>query len=682
MQSVGWYARRLLSMSPDEIAWRVRASVRDAIDRPRLALGLHPRPARAALEGPGSFAPGFRVCDVPVGEWARSAAADERQWCRQLAERAEPLAKHRLTFFDLVDADLGDPIDWNRDHAAGVAAPMRYAPLIDYRDVRVTGDCKLVWEPNRHHHLVVLARAYRATGERRYAEAVLEQLASWWDQNPFGYGMNWRSPLEMGVRLVNWVWATDLIRESGLLTGPILGRLLSSAYQHLWEIARKFSRGSSANNHLIGEAAGVFVGASYFRHFPEAARWREQAWGILGQEIERQSHADGGGREQATGYQLFVLQFFLVSAVVAERTGMPVPVGYRQRLEAMIHFLAALAGGGRVPMIGDADDGYVLDLARGRGDLDGMLCAGAILFDRADFKAQAGGYTESARWLLGASGRARLAALPARSSPLASRAFPETGLYLLQCGAGGERISVTMDCGELGLGPIAAHGHADALAFTLRVSGVDVFVDPGTYDYFTFPEWREYFRSTRAHNTVEVDGADQSEMLGKFLWGRRAEARCVAWAPAAQGGRVVGEHDGYARLPDPVRHRRAIELDGGARVVTIRDEIEARGRHRVVLAFHLAEHCRVSAAGPGEFVVAVAGAALRLRLDARLSARALRGSEAPIAGWVSRGYHRRTPSPTILASSDIEGDTALVCRIDIGPPVGGAGAAGRNGDHG
>src|SRR5262245_37126789 len=259
MQSLGWYVRRLRSMSGREIAWRLRAGLRDAVDRPRLALRLYPRSDRAMPAGQQAFAPGFRVSDLEIGEWMRpAAAAGEREWCHRLVQRADAIAQHRLSFFDLVDRDLGHPIDWNRDHSTGVAAPARYAAFIDYRDFRVTGDCKVVWEPNRHHHLVVLGRAYRATGDRRYAEALVEQLGSWWQQCPFGYGMNWRSPLELGVRLINWVWATDLILESEAMTHASRAQLLHFAHLHLWDITRKLSSGSSANNHLIGEAAGIF----------------------------------------------------------------------------------------------------------------------------------------------------------------------------------------------------------------------------------------------------------------------------------------------------------------------------------------------------------------------------------------------------------------------------------------
>jgi len=248
-------------MSAGEVAWRAVGRLRDAELWGRLALRLEPRPRASDPGDAGACAdPGFRVCDLRVGEWAVPERDEERQWRDRLVAHAEQVARHRLSFFDLVDRHLGDPIDWNRDHGSGRKAPLRFAPLVDYRDYDVTGDAKVVWEPNRHHHLVVLGRAYRATGDVRFAAVLVEQLESWLEQCPFGRGMNWRSPLELAIRLINWVWAIDLIRESGLVTGKFQNRLRHTVYLHLWEITRKYSRGSSANNHRIGEAAGVFIG--------------------------------------------------------------------------------------------------------------------------------------------------------------------------------------------------------------------------------------------------------------------------------------------------------------------------------------------------------------------------------------------------------------------------------------
>ncbi|UCD51800.1 MAG: alginate lyase family protein [Phycisphaerales bacterium] len=591
-----------------------------------------------------------------------------------LLRRATQIAENSLSFFDLKDAHLGDPIVWNRDHKRGQDTPLAVSSTVDYRDVAEAGDCKFVWEPNRHHQLVVLARAYRLSGETRFAQAVAGQLRSWLDQNPYGLGMNWRSGLELGIRLINWVWALDLIRESNMIDEALRTRLLDSVARHVWEIDRKYSRGSSVNNHLIGEAAGVFTATSYFRNLKHAARWRARSWGILNQEITNQTFADGGTREQAIGYHLFVVQFFVAAGIVARATGTDFPGSYWSRLEKMFEFLAVLsAGGDCLPAFGDGDDGYVLDLGDHPRRVQEWLAVGAALFGRSDFKAAAGRCSEPVAWLLGESGLDRFETLPDdHKKPCRSTALAETGYYLLQHGAGDapDRISAVFDCGPLGMGTLAAHGHADALSFTLRAFGRDVLVDPGTYDYFSYPQWREYLRSTRAHNTVVIDGADQSEMLGLFLWGRRARARCLAWEPSETGGRVTGEHDGYRRLDDPVTHRRTLALDGGARLLTVRDEIEAQGRHNVQICLHVAERCEVRPAGENRFAVDVGPGVVTIEMDRQLAVETYRGSEDPIFGWVSRGYHQKEAGTTLVGRCTADGSMSLQCRIEIGDSKG------------
>ncbi len=675
MQTLDWYCRRLKAMSPGEIAWRLRSSLRDRVDRLFLRRRQQAREPATFLNGDtGQAWPDFRVCDRTVGEAAESERCNrlERTWQDALLDRAEEIVSHRLSFFDLTDKYLGDPIVWNRDHKRDQDTPMTFCPALDYRDVGEAGDCKFVWEPNRHHQLVVLGRAYRVSGDIRFAQAVAEQLDSWLQQNPYGLGMNWRSGLELGIRLVNWVWALDLIKESGAISDALNQRLLDSISRHMWEIDRKYSRGSSANNHLIGEAAGVFIAASYFKTLKHAAEWRERSWETLNRQITNQTHPDGGTQEQAIGYHLFVIQFFVAAGLVARATNRDFPRAYWSRLEKMFEFMAVLGeGGDALPAFGDGDDGYVLDLGNDPRSVKEWLAVGAALFGRADLKALAGGFSEPAEWLLGKSGRQRFEEISeSEKATIGSRVLGDTGYYLLQHGQqeGPDRISVMFDCGPLGMGALAAHGHADALSFTLRAFGRDILVDPGTYDYFSYPEWREYFRSTRAHNTVRVDGQDQSEMLGLFLWGRRANAQCVMWQPSDDGGRVAGEHDGYVCLPDPVTHRRTLELDGAQRSLVVRDDIIARDRHEIEVFFHLAEHCTATPADENRFLIDAGVGTVTLEMDSRLAAQVFQGSEDPIGGWVSRGYHRKEVGTTLVGRGTCEGKAFFICRIDIGVP--------------
>jgi hypothetical protein len=655
-------------MSPEEAGRRLVDAARDAADGLRVSLGWKPRPPAGLL---GAAEPPFRVSDLRVGEWGSAPpGSPEAGWRERLVQAADDVAAHRLTFFDLSRHHLGDPIDWNRDPKSGRRAPLRFGRWVDYRDYSSAGDCKFVWEPNRHHHLVVLGRAYRATGDERYAHALFDQLGSWLDACPFGKGMNWRSTLELGIRLINWVWALDLVRETGLPREPLRSRILDSAFHHTWEIARRYSSGSSANNHLIGEAAGVFVATAYIPGLDTGRRLHEESRGILAREILRQTHGDGGGREQAIGYQLFVTQFFLVVDAVARAIGHPMPKAFDVRLAQMLGFVGSMGqGGDRLPSFGDADDGYVLDLGGGAGDRRPWLCAGALRFASPDLAREAGGFDETARWLVGRDAAARFEALRLQGGKgrLASAAFAESGYYLLQAEEreGDATVSVVFDCGDIGFGSIAAHGHADALSFTLRAFGEDVLVDPGTYDYFSYPEWRRYFRSTRAHNTVEVDSRDQSSQEGPFLWGERARARCLSWEPRADGGRVSGEHDGYRGLADPVVHRRTLALGGTPPALVVTDEVLARVPHDVAVFFHAAETAGVTRIGEHCFDIRLRSGTARLTLDPRLRVELLRGSTNPLGGWVSRGYHRRSPSTTVVGRIRGEGDLTSTCRVEI-----------------
>jgi len=674
-------------MSGQEVAWRLWSAVRNESDTLLARIRRGPRPLKVVCDRQGAPSRSGNAARIVCAD-ARSSTSTfpgQREWNQRLARKADSIVDRRLSFFDLHDCHLGEPIRWNRDHKHNIASPMKPAAGIDYRDFETTGDCKYVWEPNRHHHLVVLGRAYLMSGDVRYARALVDQLTDWIGQNPFGMGMNWRSPLELAVRLINWVWAIDLIRDSGLLEGRFRDCLFNSVYQHIWEVVRKFSRGSSANNHLVGEAAGVFIASRYFGQFRNARRWQERGRDILLREIKAQTYLDGGSREQAIGYHLFVLQFFLLAGLVGRQVGEDLPRSYWSAVEKMFEFLGAIGeGGDALPMFGDADEGYVLDLGGERGDFREWMAVGAVLFKRADFKARARRYSETAWWLLGRDGREGWDSIDCPNvAALGSRAFPDSGYYLLQCGRrdATDRISAVFDCGDLGFKSIAAHAHADALSFTLRAFGKDVLVDPGTYDYFTYPRWRDYFRGTRAHNTVMIDDVDQSEMLGSFMWGKRAKARLIAWRPGEWGGEVVGEHDGYARLKDPVIHRRTLVLDGRSRRLTVRDHVFALGEHRLAVYFHLAEDCAVAPMGGNRYAVDVGSGRITIGLDPRLSVEMLSGSEAPTGGWVSRGYHRKAASTTLIGRCASSGHVSLLCRIEISD--GNADAASReDGGHG
>lgn len=671
MQSFSWYLQRIKAMSASEVLWRLQGKYIDIIDRYKIQNSIFPSLGDLLTnDARQEWEPKFRLSDIGVGEWINSENSDEILWCKGLTTSADQIVEHKLSYFHLDEHHHGNPIQWNKDHGNNITAPIHLAQKVDYRDFNETGDCKLVWEPNRHQHLVVLARAFRATGNQKYAESIKAQILSWLDQCPYGYGMNWRSPMELSIRLINWVWAIDLTWESSIFSNNFRDQVIYSIYLHLHEVTRKYSRGSSANNHLIGEAAGVFITANYFPQLPNAQKWQDESYDILCREIDLQTFEDGCNKEIALEYQFFVIQFFLLCGLVGKLCGREFPKAYWNKFEKQLCYIGHLHEGGGAPVFyGDADDGFVLNLGDPHTDPHPLLGAGVLLFDKPHFKDFAPNYTETLRWLFGKSGEEQFAATNADriSNRLTSHAFHDSGFYLLQSGhhKSDDRISVLFDCGPLGFGSIAAHGHADALSFTLTAFNENILIDPGTYDYFTYPEWRHYFKSTIAHNTIEIDGMSQSEILGLFLWGKRANATCLEWQPDDNGGTVAGEHDGYSLLKDPVIHRRKVQLKGNERVLLITDELICRGRHTIRVPFHFAPICKIKAIDSTHFRFTTPNGSGDMHIDECLSATLFRGYLRPTLGWASNGYHKKQPTPTLLATAEISGNTKLSFKISL-----------------
>jgi hypothetical protein len=648
-KTLRWRLNRLRCMTPVEVAHRA----------------LRAMLARAERAGM------VRAPTVPAPDLTMSGKAWVHRDAGVNPDRylaaADDLAHGRFDLFALRSLELGVPPRWNRDPKTGIEAPLIYGKLLDYRDPDLVGDIKYLWELNRHLHLVTLAQAYALSRKRRYYDALVEQLDSWFIACPYAMGPNWASALEAGIRLVNWALAWQLVQP--IKDEDFKARWLRSVYEHAHFIRHWFSAHSSANNHLLGEATGLYIAALTWPHWPDIREWGKVAKHIVEREALAQNAPDGVNREQTVWYQQFVLDMLLTSLLAGKANGESFSAAYESRVEAMLDYVAAIMDvGGSVPMFGDADDGHLvrLDPDPAFSPYRSALGLGALLFGRGDFKLKALALDDRARWLLGAGAAAEYDALPAQATRLPVRqSFAEGGYYILGADLDtSAEIRAVVDAGPLGYRSIAAHGHADALAFTLSVGGREFLVDPGTYAYHTQERWREYFRGTGAHNTVRIDGLDQSEQGGNFMWVKHARAGCGLWLSSAEKDTFEGWHDGYMRLADPVKHRRLLELDKRARRLVIEDSLTMAEEHEVELFFHCAEDCRVDAIAQG-YLIERDGIRLRLTLPAGGSAEVYRGSLAPLSGWISRGFDRRQPTSTIVWRAKLSALALLRTEIEI-----------------
>ncbi|MHC4627851.1 MAG: heparinase II/III family protein [Planctomycetota bacterium] len=646
-----WYYRRLKAMGPSEILWRVRRLAwqiwargnRKRWDKSYRRL----RAASTEMMDKVNFYgfSGVSPSDVPQ-EWIDSGIA-----------AADRLLQHRFNYLALGEISLGDEINWNHEYKRNIDTPLVFGPWMDYRDTESYGDFKYFWEVPRLQHLITLAKAYYLTDDEKYAQEVLGQLGQFVNQTPYLLGVSWTMPMEPAIRLISMSWITVFLKDYLRNHAEARSLIEQMVRSHVHYIVKNYAAYSSANNHLVAEAAGVFIAGICFAHIKGMRKHCQEAFRILSEQVEYQHHPDGVNKEQAIHYQMFAFDFFLLAGLLGRDNGLDFRRQYWQTLEKSAEFIAAVCNeDGHVLHIGDSDDGRAVVLSETSAtEAENILSTCAVLFQREDFKRKAGRFTEMSFWLTGEEGKRQFDSInEGTAANCESRRFDQGGYYVL---SGGKKshTKLIFDCGPLGLGSLAAHGHADSLSFILSAYGQLYFIDPGTYTYVASDPFRNYFRSTAAHNTVEVDGQNQSQIAGPFLWNNKARSYLEQWGSDASRDRVVGWHDGYRRLHDPVVHRRSIELDKNSEVVKIDDVLEGESSHQIAVHFHLAPQCRIDRLDQTRWLITSNGKTVELVTDDKLNCKVFSGSEEPIVGWASSTYEQKVPTNTLACEGAFEG---------------------------
>ncbi len=603
---------RACGMRPKELADRLRQQATARLDYVRYKAGLSFRPSvQAEVVRGASSVPDpkffFHAAEVPrLAFMMRELFPEETD---ALIDRAQRICQHRFDLLGYKDLDYGVEIDWHSDRIHGKRAPRRPWFQIHYLDFTEVGDSKVTWELNRHQHLVTLAKAYRITNEPKFALEIFRQWKHWCNDNLYPIGINWTSSLEVAFRSLAWIWVYYLLLGSPATPAGFRSDLVRELAVSGRHIESHLSTYFSPNTHLLGEGAALFFIGTLCPELRRARYWQNCGWTIVQQEAERQVRPDGFHFEQSTYYHTYALDFFLHCSVLASLNGIAIRPEFERTLKSMLDALYVLGRSGPIPRLGDDDGGRLFDSQRNQQNhLLDPLATGAVLFSRADFKSVAGGFREETLWLLGEAGKTEFDRLPAIALAGTSTEFQNTGLYVM---ADEDRKSqLVIDAGPQGADS-AGHGHADALSVTANLSGHALLIDSGTFAYVADGPERNRFRGTKAHNTMVVDGQDQVEPRGPFSWMSLPTVRAEKWIKGETFDFFVGSHDGYLRLPEPVRHRRFVFSRKG-RFWFIRDQALGIGKHQLELFWHIAPEFSASESdnatfrGPGASLCVVA----------------------------------------------------------------------------
>ncbi len=600
-------------------------------------------------------------------------------------QQADQLLNGQWKVFNVDRTDVNASVDYYIDPTTGRSAPSDvHAFRIDHRNESSIGNVKNIWELARHQHLTILAAAYATTKDSRYATRVADELTNYLQATPFCRGIHWTSGIEIGIRMISWVWvrrlladwpqANELFEDNPVFTEH-LGR------HHQWINAFP-AKGSSANNHLIAESCGTFIAANAFDIFERREQWRDQAASTLIKEFKQQTFNDGLNKELASDYHGFVLELVTAAYVEARLSRHPMADEVLPTLTKAFDALASIVDcNGDAHHQGDADQGRGLLLEASQFNRwPSLLASGAAIVKPASWWpeiAKTDLRTEAFRACVNDRSSSSTSRVTAERGQRRSSHFTDAGQTILRdIEPRPDEIWVRFDHGPHGYLSTAAHAHADSLSIEIRVGGIPIIVDPGTYCYHGEPEWRDYFRSTAAHSTVEVNGENQSQIQGPFLWGNHCSATFETCEGLDNGDIATcsANHQGYeARFG--VVHRRNVSLNRRQRSITICDELVGTGTQpstiaRVMFHFHpnITLHQLATTSSP---TILIEGFSInnhrqahhadqaKLDLDPSLSWSLSKGKTEPPLGWYSHILGHREPCWVLVGETQVEAKSSF-----------------------
>ena len=405
-------------------------------------------------------------------------------------------------------------------------------------------DIKYIWEPARFGWSFTLGRAYHLTGDERYPECFWRFFEKFHETNPVNRGLNWVSAQEVAIRLMAFVFASQIFSTSHHSTTSRISQLALSIAQHASRIPLSliYARAQN-NNHLLSEAAGLITASLALPDHPESPKWSKLGWKWLNHGLETQISEDGTYMQQSTNYHRLMLQLVLwISAIQGKANSEKQRISERATLniQRAIQWLFSLTDTqtGRVPNLGPNDGAYILPLAIAPfHDYRPVLQAASQAFlGKPAFKS--GRWDEMSQWI---ALRSHLSTFNVQPTNIFSTLHAARSWAYFRVARFHDRP-----------------GHADQLHLDLWWRGLNVAQDAGTYLYNADPPWENALTHTAVHNTVMVDGLEQMTRAGRFLYLDRAQAEIDEYQRAEDGAweKIIARHDGYRRLG--IVHQRTV----------------------------------------------------------------------------------------------------------------------------
>ncbi len=394
-----------------------------------------------------------------------------------------------------------------------------YPPYFCGEDInwgtRPVPDNEWVWQLNRMNFWNAMASAYWHTGDEKYAKEWCAQLVDWTIKNPNDkeHSYAWRS-IETGIRGNRWTALFQYFLDSPHFTPEVLVAFLNSCYDHAEFLMTKYS---SKSNWGLMEAEGMAFIALIFPEMKNSDKWLTEAVRRLNNEIDLQVYPDGQQRELAMGYHLGCIEWFIRTYDLAFTNGKTdfFPASYVTKVQKMCE----------VPMKLCHPDGTNAQFGDG--------WAGRAGQHRKKFQEWAERFRREDFLFLATAGK------EGRRPDSTAYALPYSGLYSMRSSWDQDAICMVLKCGPDGGG----HCQPDNGTFELSAGGRNLMPDAGSYIYSGDPVNRNWFRQTKIHQTLTLNGSNSKYAPKQLLW-----------KPGIHNDLLVVENKSY----DNLTHRRSV----------------------------------------------------------------------------------------------------------------------------
>jgi hypothetical protein len=579
--------------------------------------------------------------------------------------------------FFAYNINVAEPINFHLDVSSGKSFPMTYSKKINMRS-DAFGSAKVVWEVNRLQFCLPMLLDYKRTKNVDILNRFVAITTDWDNQNPYLKGVNWYSNIEVNIRLINWYWCWLILADDEtFLKGEDYKKFrddvwLPLIYKHCYYSYHNPSFYSSANNHLISEYAGLFI-ANCLWKFTESEKWLKYAKAGLEKEIVLQHSPNGINKEEAAEYIQFITDFFLLSYVSGQHYGVEFSAVYNDHLRNITEYIYQfLDARDNFPKYGDEDDGRLIlpDGDTHSNNFVSILNTGSILFKNEQWKRPGAEFDVKTALLTahcnGLQVWEKLKTVPLPHMPLF---YPQEGhFYFKGATQAGKEVYAHFDAADLGFLSIAAHGHADALSFFLNIDGFPFIVDPGTFTYHTHPEWRKYFISTAAHNTISINNANQAKQAGPTMWLQHYTCKVLESKITAESQKVKASHNGYKKMG--VEHTRTMDYVVGEQKFILEDQLNITGVQDTVVKqfFHLHPKVQLTKREDALYELSRPGDVnekILLHLDPTLQWTLVVADENSPAGWYSPSFMAKQKGKVLIGTTNIQASTNYKTFIEI-----------------